>query len=381
MAGLAAKEEDLAFVAAEQAALRRVATLVARGAPHEQVFDAVCEETGRLISATNVNLAHFTADGINETIAGWSERGNHVPPGTRLPLDGYTINVLIQSTRKPARVDSYDKAPGELAALLRKLGIRSEVGAPVIVNSSVWGGLIAGSDQVDGMPAGAELQVASFGELIGTAVANAATRAELVASRARLVAAADAGRRQLARDLHDGAQQRLITTLIDLELADEVLDQEPDEARRLLREAILQAREGLDELSTLAAGMHPAILTSHGLAAATRSLAKHLPLAIDVDMPGDRFNSDREAAAYFFVAEALTNAVKHSHAAHVLVRGKFDGDRLQLEVTDNGTGGADPEGHGLRGLCDRVEALGGYFHLESLPGQGTRLRAVFATTG
>src|SRR5512133_290022 len=128
MAGLAANEEDLAFVAAEQAALRRVATLVARGAPHEQVFDAVCEETGRLIGATNVNLAHFTADGINETIAGWSERGNHVPPGTRLPLDGYTINVVIQSTRKPARVDSYQDAPGELAALLRKLGIRSEVG-------------------------------------------------------------------------------------------------------------------------------------------------------------------------------------------------------------------------------------------------------------
>jgi signal transduction histidine kinase len=379
MAGLAAKEEDLAFVAAEQAALRRVATLVARGAPAEQVFDAVCEETGRLIGATNVNLARFTADGINHTIAGWSERGNHVPPGTRLPLDGFTINVLIQSTRKPARVDSYDNAPGDLAAMLRKLGIRSEVGAPVIVNGDVWGGLIAGSDQVDGMPAGAEYQVASFAELIGTAVANAATREELVASRARLVAAAVAARRQLARDLHDGAQQRLITAMIDLELADEALDEKPEEARRLLREAIAQARDGLDELRTLAAGMHPPILTSHGLAAATRSLASRLPLRIHVDLPGDRFDADREAAAYFFVAEALTNAVKHAHAAHVLVRGKLDGDRLKLEITDNGTGGADPEGHGLRGLCDRVEAIGGHFHLESLPGQGTRLGADLPT--
>src|SRR3954451_15673620 len=119
MAEVAANEEDLAFVAAEQAALRRVATLGARGAPDEQVFDAVCEETGRLIGATNVNLAHFTPDGFNQTIAGWSERGNHVPAGTRLPLDGYTINVMIQSTRRPARMDSYENAPGRLAARLR----------------------------------------------------------------------------------------------------------------------------------------------------------------------------------------------------------------------------------------------------------------------
>jgi signal transduction histidine kinase len=381
MRGLAANQEDLGFVAAEQAALRRVATLVARGAPHKQVFDAVCEETGRLTGATNVNLAHFTADGINETIAGWSERGNHVPPGTRLPLDGYTINTLIQSTRKPARVDSYADAPGELAELLRNLGIRSEVGAPVMVNGSVWGGLIAGSDQIDGMPAGTEYQVASFAELIGTAVANAATHAELVASRARLVTASVAARRKLARDLHDGAQQRLITAMIDLELADEALDDNPEEARRLLREAIAQARDGLDELRTLGAGMHPPILTSHGLAAATRSLASRLPLRVHVDMPADRFNPDREAAAYFFVSEALTNAVKHSHAAHVLVRGRLDGDHLKLEISDNGTGGANPAGHGLRGLCDRVEALGGHFHLESLPGQGTRLLADLPTTG
>jgi signal transduction histidine kinase len=380
MAGIAAGEQDLAFLAEEQAALRRVATLVARGAPDAQVFDAVCEETGRLIRATNVNLACFTADGINHTIAGWSERGNHVPPGTRLPLSGYTINVLIQSTRKPARVDSYEGAPGELAALLRKLGIRSEVGAPVIVNGAVWGGLIAGSDQVDGMPAGAEYQVASFAELIATAVANAATRAELVASRARLVAASNAARRRLARDLHDGAQQRLITVMIDLALAEEALDGQPEESRRLLREAHGQAQDGLEELRTLAAGMHPQILTSHGLAAAIRSLANRLPFAIHVDVSADRFDPDREAAAYFFVAEALTNAVKHSHAAHVLVRGTLDGDRLKLEVSDNGIGSADPEGDGLRGLCDRVEALGGHFHLESLPGQGTRLRAELPTT-
>jgi signal transduction histidine kinase len=379
MAGAAANHEDLAFIAAEQAALRRVATLVARGARDEQVFDAVCEETGRLIGATNVNLARFTADGINHTIAGWSQRGNHVPPGTRLPLDGYTINVLIQSTRRPSRVDTYEGAPGELAAMLRTLGIRSEVGAPVIVNGDVWGGLIAGSDQVDGMPAGTEDRVASFAELIATAVANAAVRAELVASRARVVAASDAARRRLARDIHDGAQQRLVTAVIDLELADEALGRNPDNARQLLREAISHAREGLDELRTLAAGVHPAILTTDGLAAATRSLASRLPLGIHVDIPSERFHPDRELAAYFVVAEALTNAVKHSHASHILVRGTLHDGRIRLEVADNGAGGANPEGHGLLGLRDRVEALDGRFHIDSHPGRGTSVTMELAT--
>ena len=265
-------EDHLRFIAREQAALRRVATLVARGAPPSEVFDAVCEETGRLIGATNVNLAHFTPDGFNLTMAGWSERCNHVPTGTRLPLDGFTINVLVQSTRKPARVNGYENAPGELAALLRKLGIRAEVGAPVIVNGSVWGALIAGSDTAESMPEGSEMQVASFAELISVAVANAASRADLSASRARIVAAADVARQRLARDLHDGAQQRLVTTVIDLQLADACFDDDVDEARELLRSALSHARDGLEDLRALAAGMHPVILTTHGLRAATQAL-------------------------------------------------------------------------------------------------------------
>jgi GAF domain-containing protein len=130
---------DLRFVADEQAALRRVATLVARGASTQEVFDAVCEEAGRLLDATSVNLAHFTADDLNVTMAGWSIRGTHVPTGTRLPLDGETINVVIRRTRSPARADTYDDVEGELAALLRRIGVRCEVGAPVVVDGEVWG--------------------------------------------------------------------------------------------------------------------------------------------------------------------------------------------------------------------------------------------------
>ena len=185
--------DALRFVADEQAALRRVATLVAQGAVPQAVFDAVCEETGRLIGATTVNLAHFTADHVNLTMSGWSLRGVHVPTGTRLPLEGESINSLVERTGRPGRVDSYEDLTGPLAARLRELGVRSEVGAPVVVDGRVWGLLIAGTDKPVPLPPGAEGRVASFAELIAAAVANAAARAELLASRARIVTESQAG--------------------------------------------------------------------------------------------------------------------------------------------------------------------------------------------
>src|SRR5260370_836572 len=145
-------DDSLQFLADEQSALRRVATLVAGRAQPTAVFDAVCEELGRLIGATITNLAHFTPDGMNLTMAGWSVHGKHVPAGTRLPLDGQTINVLVHRTRAPSRIDSYENAEGELAALLLKLGIRSEVAAPVVVDGSVWAALIGASDKPEPIP-------------------------------------------------------------------------------------------------------------------------------------------------------------------------------------------------------------------------------------
>ncbi len=360
---------------AEQAALRRVATLVARGAAPEVVFDAVCQEMGRLIGASITNLAHFAPDGTNVTMAGWSTRGNHLPTGTVLPLAGTNINVIVRDTRAPARVDTYDEAPGPLAAALRALGIRSEVGAPVLVDDAVWGGLIAASDSRDPLPAGTELRVASFAELIATAVANATARAELVASRARIVTAADDARRRLARDLHDGAQQRLVSAVISLQLAEQSFDKDPANTRRLVHDALGHVSDGLAELRSLAAGVHPSILTNRGLQAAVEALAQRNITPVSVDLPDGRYPAHVEVTAYFVVAEALTNATKHAHATQITVSAHADDAALVIDIRDDGIGGADPHGGGLRGLRDRVEALAGSLVLASTPALGTHVHA------
>ena len=369
------KVDDLRFVANEQAALRRVATLVAQAAPPQAVFDAVCAETGRLIGATTVNLTHFTPDGINVTISGWSLRGVHVPTGTRLPLDGESINALVQRTARPGRVDGYENLGGPLAARLRELGVRSEVGAPVVLERQVWGALIAGTDKPVPLPAGTEQRVASFAELIATAVANATAHDELVVSRARIVTTVQDARRRLARDLHDGAQQRLVATLIALQLADECFDRDPAGAHDLLRTALGHARDGLAELRELAAGVHPSILTNRGLRAAVGALAGRWPVVVDVEIPPGRYPPHVEAAAYFVIAEALTNVVKHARATGIRVRVEERRGVLDVLVSDDGTGGADVRGGGLRGLTDRVEALGGTVQVDSPAGAGTRLSA------
>ncbi|MGZ4270287.1 MAG: GAF domain-containing sensor histidine kinase [Solirubrobacteraceae bacterium] len=370
---------DVRFVADEQAALRRVATLVARGAPRQAVFDAVCEETGRLLDATNVNLAHFSPEGLNVTMAGWSVRGNHVPTGTRLPLEGETINVIIRRTGAPARVDSYEGVEGELAALLRRLGVRCEVGAPVVVDGAVWGGLIAGSDELGQFPAGSEERVASFAELIGTAVSNATARAELLASRARIVAAADEGRRRLARDLHDGAQQRFVNAAISLQLARQRWATDPGGAREYLDRGLEETQAGIAELRELAAGMHPSILTNRGLRAAAEALADTSALSVSVDAPAARYDPGVEAAVYFVIAEALTNVVKHARASRAEVCVREDGGNLVVDVADDGVGGAALGAHGLGGLRDRVEALGGALTVSSPPGAGTTVHAAVPT--
>jgi len=367
---------DLHRVVDEQSALRRVATAVAGAAGPEQVFDLVCQETGRLFGADTVNLVHFTPDGVNLTMAGWSGRGVHMPVDTRLPLDG-AINELVCRTGAPGRFDTYDGVPGRLAQRLRGLGIRSEVGAPVVVGGHVWGALIAGTDRPVPLPVGTEDRLARFAELIGTAVGNAADHAELVASRARIVAAGDAARLRLARDLHDGAQQRLVSVVMSLQLADQQRD-DPAALHRLLAGALDNARAGIADLRELAAGMHPTILTNRGLRGAARSLADRSAVAVAVTAPEERFAPPVELAAYFVIAEALTNIDKHASASRAAVRVARDRDQDAVTITidDDGVGGASFDaGHGLLGLRDRVEALGGTLVLDSPPGQGTHLRA------
>jgi PAS domain S-box-containing protein len=375
--------EQLQQLADEQAALRDVATLVARGAEPRAVFDAVCEVTGRLIGAASVNLARFTADEHNLTISGWSKRATHIPPGTRLPLAGDSINAIVRQTQAPGRIDSYEGMPGPLAARLRELGINSEVGAPVIVDGSVWGALIAGTDHPEPLPPGAEWRLARFAELIGTAVSNATAHSELIASRARIVATSDAARQRVTRDLHDGAQQRFVNTIINLQLAQQKWSLAPQQAKEHLDRALGEAQAGMGELRQIAAGLHPAILTHRGLAAALDALAARLPIPVELDVTGQRLPEALEASIYFFCSEALTNVVKHAHASSAWVRVTREDDRCTIEVRDDGIGGAQSrqDTSGLIGLHDRIGALGGALQVSSLASAGTTLRAWVPLTG
>jgi PAS domain S-box-containing protein len=369
--------QELRRLADEQAALRQVATLVARGAEPRAVFDAVCEETGRLIGAASVNLAQFTPDEMNLTLAGWSQRGTHVPPGTRLPLDGDSINALIRRTHAPVLVDSYEGRSGRLAARLRELGIKSEVGAPVIADDSVWGALIAGTDQAEPLPPGTEERVASFAELIGTAVSNATARSELIASRERMITTFDAARQRVTRDLHDGAQQQLVSTIINLQLAQQNWSSAHQRAKEFLDRALDDARNSINGLREIAAGIHPAILTHRGLAAALDALAGRLPIPVHLDVSDQRLPAPIEASIYFFCSEALTNVVKHARASSAWVRVAVEDERCTIEVRDDGIGGAEArlETSGLIGLRDRIGALKGATQISSPVSSGTTLRA------
>src|SRR5215207_2364968 len=332
------------------------------------------------MDATSVNLVHFTPDDMDLTVAGWSLRGNHVPAGTSYPLEGDVIDAVIRRTGAPARVESYDGVEGELAATLRDLRIQCEVGAPVVVAGNVWGALIASSDTPDRFDDGSERRVASFAELIATAVGNATARSELVASRARIVEAADEQRRRVVRDLHDGAQQRLVQAVMTLQLAQSRPDVPPDLAA-LLEGALEQARSAIEELRELAHGIHPAILTHHGLAAAVEALAERAPLPVEIEIPDERYPTPVESAAYFVTAEALTNVAKYARASTARVKASDADGRLVLVIEDDGVGGASRSpGSGLSGLGDRMAALAGTLAVQSAPGKGTRIRAEIPLT-
>jgi signal transduction histidine kinase len=299
----------------------------------------------------------------------------HVPTGTRIRLHGDTINALVRRTGAPGRYDSYADADGELAELLRARGIRSEVGAPVIVDGVTWGVLIAGTDELEPLPKDTELRLASFAELVGTAISNTTTRSELIASRTRIVEAAYEQRRRIVRDLHDGAQQRFVHATIALQLARGRSDL-PDDVRELVERALEDARAGMDDLRELARGIHPAILTDHGLAAAVEALADRAAVPVDVDIPEVRYPASIESAAYFVAAEALTNVAKYARATTAAVRVTEVGGRLVVTISDDGTGGARrSRGGGLAGLEDRVMALHGTLTVDSPAGSGTTIRA------
>ena len=237
--------------------------------------------------------------------------------------------------------------------------MRAAVASPIVVDGHLWGAIAAGTSRAEPMPADAESRIADFTELVAAAISNVQARSDLAASRARLVTAADAERRRVVRDLHDGAQQRLVHTVVTLTLAQRALRENADQAAPLVGEALEQARQGNTELRELAHGILPSALTHGGLRAGVDAVLSRLDLPVRLDVPGERFPPEIEATAYFIAAEALTNVVKHARAEHAQVRASVEDGTLRVEVRDDGIGGADPAGHGLVGIGDRVAAHGG----------------------
>jgi len=294
--------------------------------------------------------------------------------GQRVELGGRNVSTLVFETGRPARLDSYADASGSLGDSLRESGMRQAVGAPIIVEGRLWGAMNAGSMAEHALPADTETRLVSFTELVATAVANAETRAALAASRARIVAAADESRRQIRRDLHDGAQQRLVHAVIALKLALQALTRGDANAVELVAEALDHTEEANAELRELAHGILPAALTSAGLRGGLDALVSRIPLPVTAHVSVERLPAGVEATAYFIVSEALTNVLKHAQANHARVTVHAEARRLHVEICDDGVGGADPQrGSGLIGLTDRVEALGGTLQLTSPSGRGTTL--------
>ena len=375
--------ERLERLLQEQAALRRVAMLVARDAPARVIFESVCEEVAAVLGVTTTNLVRYEDDGTATVVGAWAQEGAPLMPvaSIPLPLDGGTVAPRVQRSGRTVRVDDYGGLDDVLARRLREVGIRSAVGAPIVVAGRLWGAVIAADSRAYHLAPDAEQRISTFAQLITDALANTDAREQLAASRARILTAGDEERRRLGRDLHDGAQQQLVSAVISLQLAQKRWS-DRGRARQLVDDALEHAQAAIGDLRELAAGIHPSVLTDRGLHAALETLGSRAPVPVELitQLP-DRLPMSVETTAYFLVAEALTNVGKYARASRASVTVRVAGDELEIEVLDDGVGGANPAaGSGLRGLADRVAALQGTLDVTSPPGRGTRIHARIALT-
>jgi PAS domain S-box-containing protein len=369
--------DNLSVLARQQTALRRVATLVARGVSQAQVFSAVAEEMAGCLNVGNAEVLVFEDDcAAVVVVASYAVPGEpHLEVGERLSTEGDNVSRMVLRTRRAARMDNWEGAAGSIAERVRELGVRSRIGAPIVVDERVWGIAVVGTTQPDPLPPDTEDRIAEFAELVATAIAAATTREELIASRARIVAAADDARRRLERDIHDGAQQRIVSLGLKLRLAEESVPPESDTLKRELSEAVSGLTDVFTELQEISRGIHPAVLSTGGLSAALKTLARRSAVPVDLDIAIEqRLPESVEVAAYYVVAEALANAAKHARASEVNVRAHVIEENLNLVISDDGIGGADSgKGSGLIGLKDRIEVLGGRMRVTSPAGRGTAL--------
>lgn len=375
--------DEMRALAREQAALRRIATLVAAGAEAAGVFNAVCAETGRIVGAASVSLARFTEDNEFVAVGAWSRHGAIAPVGSRFPLAGDSLSGEVWRTAAPARRESYDGTNSELALLAKRLGLDSSVAVPIFVEERLWGTLVAATVSGSTLPANSEDRMSRFAELVAIAILNATARSELIASRARIVTAGDEERRRIERNIHDGVQQRLIAIGLDLQTAAAALGADANGTREDLARIGDRIEGVLDDVRHLSRGLHPVLLSRRGLGPSLRALARACPIPVRLSVRMDeRAPQPVEVATYYVISELLTNATKHGQASSVTVDVVHEDGFVRARVTDDGVGAADPgAGTGLIGLIDRVEALGGRFTLTSPAGAGTSVAVDLPAAG
>ncbi|GGO27000.1 hypothetical protein GCM10010116_54170 [Microbispora rosea subsp. aerata] len=377
---LAASRDELAKVAEEQTALRRVATLVARGVRPMEIFGAVAREMGLIVKADHTAIERYEPDRTVVLMSSWSasEGGPPPPVGKRRQLHEEGLSALVLRTGQPGRITADERAAGELGRWARDEENGIAMGSPIVVEGRLWGVVIAFFRGLERQPEGVEERMRDFTELVVTAISNAQARDELAASRARVVAAADETRHRIERDLHDGAQQRLVSLGLQLRMAETSVPPELPALKRQLSQAAEGLTLVLEDLRELSRGIHPAILSKGGLGAALKMLVRRssVPVELAVRIDG-RLPERIEVAIYYIVSESLTNVAKHAHASLVTVRVDATCERAEVIIHDDGIGGADPgRGSGLIGLSDRVQSLDGTIEVTSPVGDGTTLAAL-----
>jgi signal transduction histidine kinase len=386
---LETSRDELRRIADEQAALRRVATLVASGAHPSEVFNAVASEMGHILGTTYTLMIRYESDGTMTVVGDWTDPKGlesflpgaaHLVSGSRLLLEEGTVSELVWRTGKPGRINSYE-GPGERVTRARELGFGPSVGCPIVVEGHLWGAVVAFSQADETQPEDTEGRMQDFTELVATAIANAQSRAELTASRARVVAAADQTRRRIERDLHDGTQQRLVTLGLELRAAEATAPPELEELKAHLSHTVQGLAGVIEDLQEISRGLHPVVLSTGGLGPALKMLARRSAVPVELNIRADRRPAERvEVAVYYIASEALTNVAKHAHASLVHVDLTVQDAIVRLSIRDDGIGGADPgHGSGLIGLQDRVAVLGGNIEIASPAGHGTSLHVTIPT--
>jgi PAS domain S-box-containing protein len=367
-------EDQSTRMAQEQAALRRVATLVAKGVPADEIFSSVSDEVRRLFDSALAGVARFKPDGRARLVSAASTDVDISLEERRELVDCIATEVF--RTGASVRLEATSlRSVLEQVAGSRPRDLVSAVACPILVAGRPWGTVQVCAREP--LPLDATDRLASFTELIATAIVNAETRSELAASRKRIVASSDETRRRIERDLHDGTQQRLVSLGLEARAVAANVPAERSDLRADMNRIATGMVEAVEELRELSRGIHPAIDSRGGLGPALRALARRSAIPVELDLGTDiRLPEPIEVAAYFVASESMANAAKHAQGSRIDVVLTTVGDSLVLSIRDDGIGGADPlVGSGLVGLADRVEALGGSVEVRSPSGHGTHVVA------